>query len=80
MEKIIKESKILERKKYSQTNDVAIKTCKDRIREIEKFKSNDLLHIFELDDEDESSSSDGLELAILRAFLYCKIEDDQIIN
>lgn len=71
LKKLIDDSKILERKKYLENYSEILNECVDRLIWINRYKTNELLHVFELDDEDESTKIDGFELAILRAFLYC---------
>jgi hypothetical protein len=72
--KLIEESKILENKKLLNFYPKILQEAKERINWINKNKSDNLLHIFELEDEEDGTSKiEGLEIAILRAFLGCII-------
>ena len=51
--------------------ELILKT-QEKLSWIHENKSNELIYIFELQEEDDLSNLEGLELAILRAFLNCK--------
>ena len=68
--KLIEESKIFERRRNSQNFEEMFREAVDRLKFIVENKSTELIHIFELNDEDNSTD---FELAILKAFLDCKL-------
>ncbi len=70
MKLLIDESKIL--KKEMETYNELLQKTKDRLLWIREKKSEKLVYIFKIGEEDDSSNIEGLELAILRAFLNCK--------
>ena len=72
MKLLIDESKILKKEKNPEIYTELFQKTKDRLFWIREKKTDELVYIFKLDEEDDLSNIDGLELAILRAFLNCK--------
>lgn len=69
MTSLILESKILDNKKNLKNYQELFQIAKDNLAFILGHQSNQLIHIYQLDDE---MNSYNFELAILRAFLDCK--------
>ena len=65
---LIVESKILENKKSIKNYPELLKIVKSNLSYIVKYQNEDLLLIYQIDDE----NLDSLDMAIIKAFLNCK--------